>query len=160
MSLLPSLIFGFLLSVACGLRIFIPFLCLNIFVSMGLIVVPDSWSWIGSSETFSFLLIATIIEFIAVYFPVVSTFYKTITVPVALISGAFIISFFLLDGNIIVEPLLRWTLAIVFGGTIATLSRVFSITIDDGVPHPLKLVEDVASIGASIATIASFAILV
>lgn len=93
MSLLPSLICGFLLSVACGLRIFIPFLCLNIFVNMRLIVVPDSWTWIGSSETFSFLLTATIIEFIAVYFPVISTFYKTITVPVALISGSFIITY-------------------------------------------------------------------
>ena len=158
MSLLPSLIFGFLLSVACGLRIFIPFLCLNIFVNMGLIVVPDTWSWVGSSDTFSFLLTATIIEFIAVYFPIISTFYKTITVPVALISGAYIISFFLFEENIHAEPLLRWTIAIVFGGTIATICRVLSLTIDAGVPHPLKFLEDIVAVGGSLISIGSVTI--
>lgn len=153
MSLTLSIIFGCLLSAACGLRVFIPFLCLNLFAAGNLISLPESWLWIASAEVFHFLIAATIIEIIASYFPVFSVFYKTVTIPLALISGIAIMSFFLLDANVSVSPSLRWILATVFGGTLATLFRSGSIVIDGGMPHPFKVVEETLSVGASVASI-------
>lgn len=158
MSLTLSIVFGSLLSAACGLRVFIPFLCLSLFTAGNLIILPESWSWITSAETFHFLIAATIIEIIASYFPVFSVFYKTITIPLALISGIAIMGFFLLDVNIGISPLLRWTLATIFGGTLATLFRSGSIMIDGGVPHPFKVVEETLAVGASIASIVSLVV--
>ena len=158
MSLTISIIFGCLLSAACGLRVFIPFLCLSLFANSNLIVLPESWIWITSSETFHFLIAAAIVEIIASYFPVVSVFYKSLTIPLALISGIAIMSFFLLDANVSVSPLLRWVIATIFGGTLATLFRSGSIMIDGGVPHPLKVVEETLAVGASIASIVSLVV--
>ena len=155
MSLTSSLVFGSLLSAACGLRVFIPFLCLSLFASENIISLPESWSWITSPETFHFLIAATIIEIIASYFPVISRFYKSITIPLALISGIAIMSFFLLDANVNVSFSFRWILATIFGGTLATLFRSGSIAIDGGVPHPLKVLEETLAIGASISSIVS-----
>ena len=76
----------------------------------------------------------------------------------ALISGIAIMSFFLLDANISISPLLRWIIAIIFGGTLATLFRTGSIMIDGGVPHPLKVVEETFAVGASVASILSLII--
>ena len=159
MSLSISIIFGSLLSAACGLRIFIPFLLLSFVTGANLISFPESWSWIGSPQTIHFLIAATIFELIASYFPVISLFYKNMTLPLALISGTFIMSFFLLDTNVVIAPLMRWTLAIIFGGTIATLFRTFSIAIDGGVPHPFKVTEEILSVGASVASIVSVMVL-
>ena len=159
MSLTISIIFGSLLSAACGLRIFVPFLILSFVTKANIISFSESWSWISSPETLHFLIAATVFELIAVYFPIVSLFYKNMILPLALISGTFIMSFFLLDTNVAVSPLIRWTLAIIFGGSLATLFRTFSIAIDGGVPHPVKVAEEFLSVGASIASIASVMVL-
>ena len=66
-----------------------------------------------------------------------------------------IMGFFLLDANVGISPLLRWILATIFGGTLATLFRSGSITIDGGVPHPFKVVEETLAVGASVASIVS-----
>ena len=153
MTLPLSIVFGCLLSAACGLRVFIPFLCINLFSAGNLISLPSSLSWLASSETLHFLVAASIIEIIASYFPVFSIFYKTITIPLALTSGIAIMSFFLLDANINVSPIARWGLATIFGGTLATLFRSGSIMIDGGVPHPLKAIEEILAAGASVASI-------
>ena len=146
-----------MLSAACGLRVFIPFLCLSLFANSNLIGLPESWLWITSSETFHFLIAAAIVEIIASYF-LISVFYKSLTIPLALISGIAIMSFFLLDANVSVFPLLRWVIATIFGGTLATLFRSGSIMIDGGVPHPLKVVEETLAVGASIASIVSLVV--
>lgn len=159
MTISTSIIFGCLLSAACGLRVFIPFLILSFVCGTNLIEFPESWVWIETSQTLHFLIAATIFELIASYFPVISVLYKNVTFPLALVSGIFIMSFFLLDTNTMVAPLIRWTLAIIFGGTVATLSRTISIAIDGGVPHPLKVTEEILSVGASIASIASIVIM-
>ena len=158
MSLTVSIVFGCLLSAACGLRVFIPFLCLSLAAGENLISLPESWSWIVSSQTLHFLMAATVIEIVASYFPVVSIFYKNITIPLALVSGILIMSFFLLDANINVSPSLRWILASIFGGSLATLFRSGSIIIDGGIPHPFKVLEETLAVGASVASIVSLVV--
>jgi Domain of unknown function (DUF4126) len=116
---LISLMLGISLSAACGFRLFLPFLVVSataIFAHLGL---PADLSWLGSEQAFLVLAIASLIEIIAYYVPLVDNLLDPIALPLATIAGTMVTAFTLPEMN----SLLQWTLAAIVGGGSAGLIK-------------------------------------
>ena len=59
---LVSLMIGVGLSAACGFRIFVPFLVMNLASRAGYLTLAEGWDWIGSTPAMIAFLSATLLE--------------------------------------------------------------------------------------------------
>lgn len=129
MEILFSLICGVFLSAACGFRVFVPFLLVNMASQAGFIDLPPDFEWIGSAETFSFFVTATVIEIVGSYIPFVDSFLKLLVTPIAIVSGIIIMASFVTEMSPHVNPLLRWTLTLTVGGVVAGSTHILSSSV-------------------------------
>ena len=140
MESLIALCMGVTLSAACGFRAFVPPLAMSIAVRDGNYPIAEGFEWIGSDVALVTLSIATIIEILAYYIPVVDNFLDTIEIPTVLAVGTMLTAASLGD----IDPVLRWTIALVAGGGAAemvegftVLTRLASTTTTAGLGNPL-----------------------
>jgi hypothetical protein len=115
-----SICLGIGLSAACGFRVFVPLLCLSIASKVGYVSLAPSFAWIGSSPALAAFAVATALEVSAYYVPWLDNALDSIAVPLATVAG--IVATASVVTN--VDPFLRWTLAVIAGGGIATSTQL------------------------------------
>ncbi len=126
-STIMSFFLGIGLAASAGFRVFLPLFALSIGAHFGgdLLDLNESWQWVGSWPAMITLGVATLIEVVAYYIPVVDNLLDTIAVPLAAVAGTVLMGSTLLD----MGEVSTWALAIIAGGgTAAAVSGTTAAT--------------------------------
>ena len=115
METLLGIAVGIGLSAACGFRIFVPLLIMNLAALSGLLHFSPSFEWIGSYYATVAFSTATVFEISAYYIPWLDHILDVIASPAAVVAGTVATASMVTD----VSPFLKWTLAIIAGGGVA-----------------------------------------
>lgn len=108
---------GIGLSAACGFRIFVPLLIMNLAVLSGQLHLPAGVAWMGSIYATIAFGSATVIEVLAYYIPGVDHILDIIATPAAVVAGTITTASMGME----LSPFLKWTLALIAGGGVAGL---------------------------------------
>lgn len=122
MEIILALCLGVTLSAASGFRIFLPPLALSLTAMYGDLELSSGFQWVGTPPTAIALGIATVVEILAYYIPVVDNLLDTIEIPTAIAIGTLLTAANLGD----VDPLLQWGLAAIAGGGTAGIIETFT----------------------------------
>lgn len=116
METLLSIALGLGLAAACGFRVFVPLLVMSVAVRAGHMEVISSFDWVASDVALMCFGVATLLEIAGYYIPWVDNLLDTVATPTAVVAGI------LVTGSVITDlsPFLRWTLAALAGGGVAT----------------------------------------
>ena len=108
---------GIGLSAACGFRVFVPLLVMNLASLTGHLHLSPGFEWIGSHYTSIAFGTATLVEVLAYYIPWLDHFLDLIASPAAILAGI------LATASVVMElsPFLKWTLALIAGGGAAAI---------------------------------------
>ncbi|MBE9118742.1 DUF4126 domain-containing protein [Lusitaniella coriacea LEGE 07157] len=112
METLLAICLGIALSSACGFRIFIPPLVMSVAALQGNLPLAPGFEWIGTYPAFLVFAIAVIVEIVAYYLPVASSFLDEIEIPIAIVMGTIVVASLLGE----IDPFLQWTIAALIGG--------------------------------------------
>lgn len=112
-----AVVTGIGLSAACGFRIFVPLLLLNLASMYGYIHLTSGFEWIGEYSATITFAVATAFEIIAYYVPWLDNILDAIASPVSVIAGTIAAASVITD----MPPSLKWMIAIIAGGGIAGL---------------------------------------
>lgn len=112
-----GIVVGVGLSAACGFRIFVPLLVMNLAVLSGLLHLPEGFAWIGSTYATIAFASAAVMEVLGYYIPGVDHLLDIIATPAAVIAGTITTASMSME----ISPFLKWTLALIAGGGIAGL---------------------------------------
>jgi hypothetical protein len=105
------------LSAACGFRVFVPLLVMNLAALTGHLQLPADFAWMGSTySTFAFGT-ATVVEVLGYYVPGIDHVLDVIATPAAVVAGTITTASMAVD----LSPFLKWTLALIAGGGMAGL---------------------------------------
>jgi hypothetical protein len=115
MQLLTSILMGVGLSAASGFRAFLPLLGMSLFALSGQLELTEEFSWVGTQTALITLSAATVLEITAYYVPRVEEMLSKIAVPVSIAAGSIVTASCVVGMN----PLLRWGLAIIAGGSVS-----------------------------------------
>ena len=131
---------GIALSTAAGLRVFVPLLLTSLAARAGLLALTPGMSWLASDAALVTFVTAAVVEIGAYYVPWLDNLVDTLAAPAAITAGVIEMAAVTPD----LPPLLRWSLAIVAGGTLAgftqlgtTLLRLKSSTLTAGAGNPV-----------------------
>jgi hypothetical protein len=105
------------LSAACGFRVFIPLLIMNLAAISGQFRLSPEFAWIGTPYATLAFTTATIAEIIGYYIPWFDHILDIVATPAAIIAGTVTTASMVTD----LSPFLKWTLALIAGGGIAGL---------------------------------------
>jgi len=108
---------GIGLSAACGFRVFIPLLVMNLASLSGQLHVSPGFAWIGSYYATVAFGTATIVEVLGYYIPWLDHVLDIVSTPAAVMAGTIATASTVTDTS----PFLKWTLALIAGGGIAGL---------------------------------------
>jgi len=84
MDVLLSLCLGIALSAASGFRIFIPPLAMSLAANFGDYNLSPQFEWLGTTPALMALGLATVVELLAYYIPVVDNVLDSIELPTAI----------------------------------------------------------------------------
>ena len=154
MEIIIALCLGVTLSAACGFRVFLPPLAVSLAAMYGHLPLSSGFEWLGSTEAAIAFAIATALEVLAYYIPVIDNLLDTVQVPIAVGIGTVLTAATL--GH--TDPVLQWTLAAIAGGgtagltgTLAGLTRLASTGVTGGLGNFIfATLELVGSISLSI----------
>ena len=118
-----GLVIGIGLSAACGFRVFVPLLGISIATMTGYLTLSPGFQWIGSWPAFVAFSTATILEMAAYSIPWLDHVMDMITTPAAVVAGAMVTASMIGEMN----PLLKWSLAIIAGGGTAGLVQAGTV---------------------------------
>lgn len=157
METILSIFLGIGLSASVGFRVFLPLFALSLAAYSGVWELNESWLWIGSTTAVITLGIATVVEIIAYYIPVVDNALDTIAIPLATIAGTAVMVSTVAD----LSPVITWALAIIAGGgtaaavkSSASATRLGSTVTTAGFGNPVvSTIETGTSIVMSIVSI-------
>ncbi len=110
-----GVLIGVSLSAACGFRVFVPMLVMSIAVHSGHLIPASGFEWLGGWPALLGFGLATILEIVAYFIPVVSNALDVIATPAAAVAGTILTASMVGD----LSPLLRWSLGVVAGGAVA-----------------------------------------
>jgi hypothetical protein len=115
--LLTQIAMGIALSACAGFRVFIPMLAAALAGQFGWIHLPSDMQWLGSWPAIICLSTAALLEIGAYYIPFIDNVLDTIATPLSVGAGT-VLAFSLLpvSDN---EPLVRWGMAFLAGGSTA-----------------------------------------
>ncbi|WP_431157938.1 DUF4126 domain-containing protein [Winogradskyella poriferorum] len=120
-----SIFLGIGLAASVGFRVFLPLFALSLASYFNVWELNESWGWIGSTTALITLGVATLVEIVAYYIPVVDNALDTIAVPLATIAGTAVMVSTVAD----LSPVITWALAIIAGGgTAAAIKSTTSTT--------------------------------
>ena len=120
-----SIIVGIGLAAACGFRVFVPLLILNLAALSGYFVLPEGFSWLGSTYATLAFAIATLLEITGYYIPWIDNVLDTIAAPAAVIAGTITTAAFATN----LPPFLKWTAALIAGGGTAGLIQASTVAL-------------------------------
>ena len=131
---------GLGLAAAAGFRVFVPLLAMSVAGYTGHLELGEGFRWLGTFPALVVLTTATILEVGAYYIPWVDHLLDTVSAPAAVIVGSIVVASALMD----MDPLLKWSLAIIGGGGLAgivkgstMLARGASTATTGGLANPL-----------------------
>ncbi len=116
---------GIGLSAACGFRVFVPLLAINIASLAGYLHLAPGFEWLGSYPATIAFGTATIVEILAYYIPWLDHLLDLVTSPAAVIAGTMVTASMVLE----LSPFLKWTLAIIAGGGAAALFQGVTVAL-------------------------------
>ena len=116
---------GIGLSAACGFRVFVPLLVMNLASLSGQLHLVSGFEWIGSYYATVAFATATIVEVLGYYIPWLDHVLDIVATPAAVIAGTIATASMVTD----MSPFLRWTLALIAGGGIAGLVQGTTVTL-------------------------------
>jgi hypothetical protein len=120
-----STFIGIGLAAASGFRVFLPMFAVSLASYLGWIPMNDNFEWLSGLPTLITTGIATVIEILAYYIPVVDNFLDTISIPLATIAGSILFASQFME----LGTFPQWALALIAGGgTAATISAGFAGT--------------------------------
>ena len=126
--ILPYLLSAFIgigLAAASGFRVFLPMFAVSLASHMGWIPMGDNFEWLSGLPTLITTGVATMIEILAYYIPVVDNFLDTITIPLATVAGSVLFASQFME----LGTFPQWALALIAGGgTAATIASGFAGT--------------------------------
>ncbi len=114
---LLSIFLGIGLSAACGFRVFLPLLIASIASLSGHLTLSHGFQWIGTYPALVIFSTASIIEITAYYVPWLDNLLDALAGPAAFVAGTLMAA----SSFIHMEPLLKWTLAVIAGGGTAAV---------------------------------------
>ena len=117
MDTLLGIAVGIGLSAACGFRVFVPLLVINVASLTGHIHLAPDFAWMGSFYATIAFGTATIVEALGYYISWLDHVLDIIATPAAIIAGIVATASMVTD----LSPFLKWTLALIAGGGIAGL---------------------------------------
>ena len=112
MDLLLALCLGIALSAACGFRVFIPPFAMSLAAVHGNFELSPQFAWLGTYPATIALGVATVVEILAYYIPVIDNLLDTIEIPIAIVVGIILTAAIVGD----LDSILQWSLAVVGGG--------------------------------------------
>ena len=112
-----AILTGVGLSAACGFRIFLPLLALNLASMYGYIGLAPGFEWIAGYQVTVAFGLATVLEIVAYYVPWLDNVMDSIASPVSVIAGTIVTASLITD----LPPSLKWIISIIAGGGIAGL---------------------------------------
>ena len=112
MEVIVALCLGVALSAACGFRVFMPPLAMSLAANYGDFTLSPGLAWIGTYPAMIAFGVATIVEVLAYYIPVVDNLLDMIEIPTAIAVGTVLTAANLGD----IDPVLQWSLAAIAGG--------------------------------------------
>ncbi len=113
---------GIGLSAAAGFRILVPFLFAGIAANQGYLTLSPTMAWMGTETAILAMTVATALEVLVYFIPVVDNVVDAIEVPVATMAGVVLTASVTSD----MDPFLRWSLALIAGGTVAGTTSAFT----------------------------------
>lgn len=158
MEIVLQILIGVGLAATCGFRVFVPLLVMSIAGLSGYLHLAAGFEWIASLSALIIFGIATFIEIAAYFIPYVDNLLDSISVPASVIAGIVVAASVITD----MHPILRWTLAVIAGGGIATVTSLISngahgvsTVASGGAANPaVSGVESILSVTAAILAIA------
>lgn len=112
---LLSICLGLGLSAACGFRVFVPLLMVNLAARAGWVGLAGELSWMGDTPALWAFGAATVVEVGAYYIPWLDNLLDSVATPAAVVSGALVTASVVTE----VDPALKWMLAVIAGGGVA-----------------------------------------
>lgn len=112
-----AVLVGLGLAAAAGFRVFVPLLAVGLAARFTDLPLTDGFAWMGSTAALVTFGGATVVEVLAYYVPWIDNLLDTVATPAAVVAGAVLTAAVVTD----VDPVLRWSLAIVAGGGTATV---------------------------------------
>jgi len=119
-----SLLVAVGLSAATGFRVFLPALIAAVGARAGVLPLSESFQWLASAPAIVTLSLAALFELGAYAIPWLDHALDVIATPAAILAG------FLLSAAVLVDmdPVLRWSLAVIVGAGAAALVQVPTAT--------------------------------
>ena len=114
-----GILLGLGLAASCGFRVFAPLLISNISSLTGYIHFGSGYEWMGSWPAFAVFAAATVFEIFAYYVPWLDNALDALAVPLSAVAGTLLTVSFISN----MDPMIRWTLAIIVGGGSAALIK-------------------------------------
>ena len=150
MEIILALCLGVTLSAASGFRIFLPPLAMSLAANFGNLRLSSGFEWLGTYPAAIALGVATVVEILAYYIPVVDNFLDTIEIPTAIAVGTILTAANLGD----IDPILQWTIAAIAGGgsagiieTLTSMTRAASTGMTGGTGNFLVATAEALSSG-------------
>jgi len=116
---------GIGLSAACGFRVFVPLLAMNLAALTGHLHLAPGFEWIGSYYATVAFATATVMEVLAYYIPWLDHVLDLIASPAAISAGVLATASVVTD----MSPFLKWTLALIAGGGAAAIVQGMTVTL-------------------------------
>ncbi|KQT24620.1 hypothetical protein ASG22_11545 [Chryseobacterium sp. Leaf405] len=118
-----SALIGIGLAAASGFRVFLPIFAVSLASYFQWIPMNDHFDWLAGLPTLIITGIATIVEIISYYIPLIDNLLDTISIPMATIAGSVLFASQFVD----LGTFPQWALALIAGGgTAATISSGFA----------------------------------
>lgn len=114
-----SICLGLGLAAAAGFRIFVPLLVMSVAAYTGHLELSGGFSWIGTLPALMALSTATLLEIGAYYIPWIDNLLDSVSAPAAVVAGSVVAASAFTD----MDPLLKWSLAIIGGGGLAGIVK-------------------------------------
>jgi len=108
---------GIGLSAACGFRVFVPLLLLNLASRVGYVQLAPGFEWLGGETASVLFATATVLEVLAYSIPGLDHLLDLIASPAAVVAGALVSLSVIVD----LPPVMKVALAIIAGGGMAGL---------------------------------------
>ena len=126
METLLGLCIGIGLSAACGFRLFVPFLGLNIAAMSGHVHLAHGFEWLGTWPALIAPSVATLLEIGAYFIPWFDNLMDSITTtPAAVVAGTILTASNLGE----VSPFMQWSLAAMAGGGVAGVVQAGTVSL-------------------------------
>lgn len=125
METLLGLCIGIGLSAACGFRLFVPFLGLNIAAMSGHVHLAQGFEWLGTWPALIALSAATLLEIGAYFIPWFDNLMDSITTPAAIVAGTILTASNMGE----VSPFMQWSMAAIAGGGVAGVVQAGTVSL-------------------------------